>query len=284
MGNKLVTIGTRHVKIWRVEQSNPSTPSRQNDLLQSITTPDHKTLLGRNCVLGDLLEATFTTIVPLDSSRAILCSDKGTICLLTDYDGQQRFFKLRDVPFAVTAAILASKSQLLIAGDTGELQSMDIENLDHSKSSWRSHLKSRAPFPIFQVSKSAQMQPIIAFAALSNLIATLDCRGVIRLMRFGSSTDQPSSWACVYKLPAHGGPVLGVRALDDDNELKASFFTWTGDGTVMFWDAEARCRKTITIDIEQLTSEDGVQNELKVAKYWSSRNCIVSGDKYGIMR
>lgn len=285
MGNKLVTIGTRHVKIWRVEQSNPSTPARQNDLLQSLTTPDHRTLLGRNCVLGDLLEATFTTIVPLDSARAILCSDKGTVCLLTDFDGHQRFVKLRDVPFAVTAAILSPENQILIAGDQGELQSMNIENLEHgSKASSKTHFKPRAPFPLAEVSRSSQMDPTVAFVALQDLIATLDCRGVIRLMRLGTAKEQSPSWACVYKLPAHGGPVLGVRALDENNGPQASFFTWTGDGTVMFWDAEGRCKMTITIDIEQLASEDGIPNELKVAKYWSSRNCIITGDKYGIMR
>lgn len=287
MGTKLVTIGTRHVKVWRVEQSNPPSPVRPNDLLQSVTSPDHRTLFGRNCVLGDLLEATFTTIVSLDASRAILCSDKGTVCLLSDKDGQQRFVKLREVPFAVTAAFMASEEHLLLAGDRGELQTMKLDGLEQKhdhKHFWRSQSKNHASFPLAQVPRSADVPPVIAFVPLQDVVGTLDCRGVIRVVKLGAEKDHPPTWSCNYKLPAHGGPVLGVRAMDDNNDMSTSFFTWSGEGVIMFWDSDGRCKNTVVVQIEQLGSDEGLPNELRVVRYLPSKSCVVTGDKYGILR
>ncbi|KAF2093174.1 WD40 repeat-like protein, partial [Rhizodiscina lignyota] len=257
IGNKLVTIGTRHVKVWRVEESNPTTPARQSDVLQALTTPDHKALLGRNCVLGDLLEATFTTFVPLGISQAIVCSDKGTVCLLSDEDGHQRFVKLADMSFPITAAILIEGDQLLLSGGQGEIKLLKFDSMK--------------PSP--RITKQ-----------LRNLIGTLDVNGVIRLVEVTNTDNNRTTWEAAYKLPAHGGPVLGVRALEYGNATDASFFTWAGDGTVLFWDSEGHCTKKLQIEVDQLPLDDGLPNELKVAKLVASKGLLVTGDKYGIMR
>lgn len=280
MGNKLVTIGTRHVKVWRVEESNPTTPARQTDALQSLTTPDHKTLLGRNCILGDLLEATFTTIVPLNSSRAIVCSDQGTVCLISDEGGHQRFIKLADVPFPVTAATLMDEQRLFLCGGRGEVKVLKIETTRPIPVADKQLHEVGSP----NDASSMRTRQIVAFSQLRDLIATLDVCGVIQLMKVTHKDDKRTTWETAYKLPAHGGPVLGVRAIENANGQDASFFTWAGDGTVLFWNSEGHCAKELHIKVEQLSLEDGLPNELKVAKLVTSKGLLVTGDKYGIMR
>jgi WD40 repeat protein len=281
MGGSLVTVGTRHVKVWRVEGSATSTP---------ITTPvkttagffspgasaaNHRILQGRNCLLGALLEGTFTAVVAISSYQAIICSDAGDICLLDDINGAQRFAKIANVDFSISAATLGSNGNLIIAG-RGILACFDVEDLVNTK---LSRLE-----PIASIDSQSELNPIVALASLGSHIVTVDDHRIIKLLH-PPSTQQHDSSSLELQLPAHGGAVLGVRCLPSNDVLLASFFTWSADGTILFWSADGICKRQFNIELDQIESADpnGV-NELKVVRTVPSAKVMVTGDKFGVLR
>ena len=93
-----------------LESSTPTAPS----------SPLPKSLSGRNCLLGPLLEAIFTCATRLSDNQAIACSQKGAICLVDDRDGTQRLTKIGHAGFAATCvAIDAECKYLWIGGKDG---------------------------------------------------------------------------------------------------------------------------------------------------------------------
>jgi WD40 repeat protein len=279
VGTNVVTVGTRHVKIWRVEGSTPSTPVK---LLASFfphqgTKNGHKILSGRNCLLGPLLEATFTSIVSISSTKAIVCSEAGDICLLDDSEGRQTFYKLANAGFSVTAISLGVKGTVLLAGKGGVMKSLKIETLLKSKSL---EISERVP----SVDESCVESPfMVALAPLGNHIAAIDTNRFIRLIK-PPPPDTAGPPEVALQLPAHGGPVLGVRPFTAFKMAEANFFTWSADGTILFWDIDGSCKRTIDVELEQPDNFDEAQNELKVVRLCLSGNALVTGDKCGVLR
>src|SRR3982074_1505848 len=98
-------IGTRHIKIWRVEENRSVSPSKRRFALDgtpqpTAVQPTLKTLAGRNVLLGPLVEATFTAIAPISNHKAIVCAEKGDVCLLDDSEGQ-KLIKLASTGFFI---------------------------------------------------------------------------------------------------------------------------------------------------------------------------------------
>ena len=85
IGSSIVTVGVRHVRVWRFDAkvaSSPSKPRRRMSITEPITPTSTaiKTLVGRNCLLGALLEAkSFICVIPVSSSKALTCTDRYAI-------------------------------------------------------------------------------------------------------------------------------------------------------------------------------------------------------------
>jgi WD40 repeat protein len=283
IGSNLVTVGTRHVKVWRVDSSS-STPTTPIKLLASFLPAQntakacHKILSGRNCLLGPLLEGTFTAVLGVSGSKAIVCSDAGDVCLLDDTDGDQRFSKISEAGFPVTALSLGPNNTILLAGKGGIVKSMDLDSLlkgpameTAETSAWSDPQCLDSPF-------------IVAMAPLGNRIVSVDTSRFIRLIQ-----PPPSNSASVpevaLQLPAHGGSVLGVRPFRGSEDLDASFFTWSADGSVLFWDTKGSCKHSISVELEQPGNmDDGTLNELRVVRLCTNANALVTGDKFGVLR
>ncbi|RDI82251.1 hypothetical protein Vi05172_g7952 [Venturia inaequalis] len=279
VGTNVVTVGTRHVKIWRVEGSSSSTPVKllASLLTQQTSNSGHNILSGRNCLLGPLLEATFTSIVSISSTKAIVCSEAGDICLLDDSEGRQAFYKLANAGFSVTAISLGVKGTVLLAGKGGVMKSLKIETLLKSKSL---EISERSP----SVDESCAEPPfMVALAPLGNHVAAIDTNRFIRLIK-PPVPDTVGSPEVALQLPAHGGPVLGVRPFTEVKKAGANFFTWSADGTILFWDIDGSCKRTIDVELEQPDNYEETQNELKVVRLCSSGDALVTGDKCGVLR
>ena len=77
MGNSVVSVGLRHVKVWRIEQTERASPTKGRiDAIighdVSPSSPVPKALSGRNCLLGPLMEANFTSVVGVSQDKSIL--------------------------------------------------------------------------------------------------------------------------------------------------------------------------------------------------------------------
>jgi hypothetical protein len=84
-------------------------------------SPGARVLHGRNAVLGALSDAVMTCVVGISDTRAMVCSEKGDICLL-DEDGQ-RLTRVADAEFGVSCIAVDPDCQSAwIAGKNGNIR------------------------------------------------------------------------------------------------------------------------------------------------------------------
>ncbi|KAJ4297902.1 hypothetical protein N0V90_005801 [Kalmusia sp. IMI 367209] len=283
MGNSLITVGTRHVKVWRIEESNPAprlSKARQSDT-SFLSSSIHKTLPGRNCLLESLLEANFTSVVAVAPSKAVVASDKGHVCLIDDSDGAQRFFKVAEAGVAVTSMAVDSRGRLHLASSQGGLKTLNIRDTIGVLTPPPSP-PPRVESPT--VTLTTDSNKIEAIGSLLNHIVTVDSQNSIRLSHLCASDDESLVGEVFQKLPAHGDSVLGVASLTKSNSFGASFCTWSSGGTVLFWSNEGIFKEGLEVPLEQIEDADGEANELRTVTASSDANLFAVGDKYGVLR
>lgn len=274
IGQSLITVGLRSVKIWRPNEVPPS----------CTATPElklgrgHRPLAGRNVVLGDLLEATFTCVVPVSEDKAVLCTDTGDVCILDDGEKSQRMIRVANVNFSITAACLDSSACLLVTGLDGTIKVLDLDSLQHS------YLPgTRSPSP----GKSMPLKTpyFVAIGAVADLIVTVDSRHGIQLRHTPTLHDDEGRLEeAIRDVPAHSDAVLGVRALSLPNELDAAFLTWSAGGTVIFWSPDCKMKATLKVPMNQSVDMYNIANELKSVTSSSLAPDTISGDRYGMLR
>lgn len=282
MGNRLITVGTRHVKVWKVEESNSTlriAKSRQSDL-SFISSAMHKTLPGRNCILEGLKDTTFTSVVTVAPNKAIAASDKGDICLVEDSGLEQRFSKVADAGFTVSSMAVDINGRLHLAGNQGGLKTLNIRDIIGTLTPPPSP-PPRVESPAAPVTNSSH---IGAIACLNDCIITVDSQRAIRLSQISQSDDDLTIGDLVHTLPAHGDAVLGVHAgLNQPNHLDAAYYTWAADGTIIFWNQSA-FKGSVQVPLEQLEGPDASVNELKTARVSADGCFVAAGDKLGVLR
>jgi hypothetical protein len=283
MGGSLITVGTRHVKVWRPEGSTVSTPvSTPVKALAGFFSSQQpanvmqRTLQGRNCLLGSLLEGTFTAVAPISATQAFVCSETGDVCLLDDSDGCQRFSSVMNVGFPISTACISPKGDLVVAGKGTIITLRTKELLESSLSETKTSETG--------TDCSLDGSLFLCLAPLNKHVVAVDDNRIIRLIH-PSSAKTVDKNDIELQLPAHGGPVLGVRPLPSTDVLKASFFTWSTDGTILFWGSDGICKRQITVQLDQADSSDmNAVNELKVVRSVASSGEMVTGDKMGALR
>jgi WD40 repeat protein len=283
MGNKLITVGTRHVRIWKVDDPKSSmriSKARASDI-SFLTGSFHKPLQGRNCVLDSLKEATFTSVVAVAPNRAIVASDRGDICLIDDSNNDQRFEKLLNAGFAVSSMAVDTRGRLHIASSQGGLKTVVIRKITSSLTP-PSSPPPRVESPTVCVTDSNQ---IGAVACLADYLVTVDSQRAIRLSHLCAADDDTTVGDVAHTLPAHGNSVLGVAALSTQpNALHASYYTWAVDGTVLFWNVDGSFRDELHVALEQLDGPDPLPNELRTVRASADASYLITGDKYGVLR
>ena len=82
MGNSLITLGVRHVKIWKVDDGPSTSPSKSKMMDYAPSSPAmQRTLAGRNILLGSLLDAILA--VQLLMERNLSFAQKPAMCVLS---------------------------------------------------------------------------------------------------------------------------------------------------------------------------------------------------------
>lgn len=274
-------VGTRHVKIWRIDEpSKPSPSKRMSDASFTLTSPGSKTLLGRNCLLGPLLDKTFTSIVSVTQTQAIVCSDTGDVCLLDDRDVTTSFTKITETSFPVNALAVETPGRVLVAGSDGRLNLLDLNPKSDS-------LISGEPPTVSEVvvqNDGNLTSPIVALQYLDQKLLLVDATRSLKVLDTVARQHSQLTLSLSQSFPAHRGSVLGLHSFREP-VFKGAFITWSAEGTVLFWSADGQCTKTVTVPLEQLNKQAiEYTNELKVVAALGKGEYLVSGDRFGVLR
>jgi WD40 repeat protein len=276
------SVGTRHVKVWRVEDSRSVSPSKQRFALDgtpqpALVQPSLKTLAGRNVLLGPLVEATFTTLVAISDHKAILCSEKGDVCLLDDNEGQ-KLMKLINTGFAITCiAVDSTARRIRVGGRNGKVKSMNLDDLLTPST------PPESPIPLGETVPLGDAGHLCAMGYAARNLVTIDSKHSIEISSVDSDSVDPKLENKPF--PAHGDAVLGVRLLSPENEMNASFLTWSANGTIVFWDLDGCNKESLKVDIEQISSgEEDLVNQCQIVRASKGARFLVTGDRYGVLK
>lgn len=285
-GRKFLTshsIGTRHIKIWRVEDRWPVSPTKQRYALDGTpipipAPPALKTLVGRNVLLGPLVEATFTTLAVISEYKAIVCSEQGDICLLDDTE-VSKLLKLASTGFSVTCiAVDTEARRVRIGGKHGNVKSMSLDDLLNPAT------PPDSPNPtVVESTSSSDVGNLCAMGYAARSLITVDSKHSIEVSFPGSDDADPQMQDTPF--PAHGDSVLGVQLLSPNNKMQADFLTWSSDGTVVFWKLDGSSQISLTVDVEQLPAGDeDIPNQCQIVRASQGCSFLVAGDRYGVLR
>ena len=289
MGSSVITVGTRHVKVWRPEHAMSSSPLKkrfdvENGLDRTPSSPVPRTLPGRNCLLGSLIDAVFTCVLAISDSKAILCTDKGDVCLLDDAGRSQRLDRIAQVDSSILCLTVNTTSNCLWMGGTkGKVWNIPLDLLIDSEMASDPVISLADPKPPSD-SSSIPKVDTLAMGYLRSQIVTVGSDRGIRL-RHATGTSIESTARTERQIPAHDSAVLGVSILHQPNNYDAEFFTWSVQGTVIFWLLNGTCKGKLAIPLDQPdNAEEGDQNELKVVRSNEPNEFFISGDKFGVLR
>ena len=275
----IVTVGIRHIKVWRPEAPSSSTSSsptklklRQDGRAGSLpSSPAPKGLSGRNALLGPLLEASFTTVQPISECNTIVGSDKGDICLLTITAGSHKLEKMFSTGESIRSLTLFGDEYFGVICQSGVFWVATCADL--------SDYRGDNPW---KQSELKLDHNVVVVASLHNSLLAVDSQGTTYLYEINNSNQMLGNLRS--KIPSHSAAIVGLSIIRDPAEEMA-FITYDSVGYVMFWTSSGEYRKSghVAIDHLQPTNETD-SNELKVFQSFSGATCFAAGDKYGYLR
>jgi WD40 repeat protein len=275
MGPNLVTLGVRHVKVWRANDPQSASPVKITRSTGEPSSPlePSKSLPGRNVLLGDLLEATFSCAAALDEARAIICSETGDLCLLDDTEKQMVLTKVLEIGFVTTC--VAIRGHLIYVGSkNGNSAALNTEKFMASDPDCIEYATDQAGVGY------------VAFGFLKNSLVTVDMKHSVGIgsIPFKSGIDQQAIARA--QLPGPGSAILGLEVLSQPNIFGASFFTWSGSGDCVLWDMDGQVKTRCRMYVEEahIESECDPSNLLTAVKSTHRGSYFITGDKLGMVR
>ena len=286
MGGSIITVGTRHVKLWRPDPTAPTSPSKSK-FRPDFSAGDSpgpagssRTLAGRNCLLGPLLESTFTCVAALSETKAVICTDRGDVCVLDDAEGGQKLNRVSKVDYSVRSVTVDIENELVwIGGSTGEIRGISFPLLNSSEAGSPPSERSVEGSPKLESSS------IIALGLVRDRLVSIDLEHNIRILKPSETTPNSVHEIPCKHLRSHTAPVLGANILRSLESKITGFITWETSGLVIFWSSAGEFETSKVVPLEQLPIIDDTEaNELKVIRPSECSDFFVSGDKYGMLR
>ncbi|KAF7714051.1 Uncharacterized protein PECH_004982 [Penicillium ucsense] len=285
VGQALVTVGVRHVKVWRLPVVRPASPTKTRLALEGVpsSNPVPKALSGRNCILGQMNDHTFACISSISEREAVLGTESGAVCLLDDREGCQRLTVAKQVEFAITSvAVDIDRESIWLGGREKRVQRLTFEEIRSSALN-----SSSLTFRTERSAMIKNMKPpaLVCMGLISSYLVTVEATREIQVYPIGSIPENGELDRGTTRVSAHQDPVLGIRALRTSNILGAEIFSWSRNGSVNFWDFSGKCLLTRTVTVgESVAGDEDVQNELKVLRAADDADWFVAGDRYGVVR
>ena len=297
MGSSVLCAGLRFIKMWRLDEDassdnrgsesprskltpRPKPITRASELGNSVSNFKPRLLQGKNFLLGDLLEAIFVAIVPISESKALVCADSGEICLLNDEDKSQNVTFMVDAGFRITAARLDGRGTLHVTGPNESSVSFDVSELESRPASFEKGQRRSSNF-LSRASAPGDVS-VIATASIDDIIVDVNSNRTIELWRHDIGTPDrikiPNRQLC-----AHQDSVLGVQPFHSTSLPNAAFLTFSGNGTIHFWDENGVSISGLNVPIENSPEMYGLTNELRAVAPLPKGKLIATGDKYGMV-
>lgn len=280
LGKNLVTVGTRHVKVWTVETAiTPEAGKRPlADQLSTLSMDSTRTLSGHNCLLGSLLDKTFTAVIAIADVRAVVCSEDGDICLLENEEAKGHLSFVGHAGFPVSTATLLAPSLLLVGGQNGKMKLFGLQRLLVTLGNGETWNHDQG----IEVAVGQTTNAIVAMAFLGSDVVVLDNKRTFQTLSCNPSGGFDSQ---ARTIAAHGGTPAGVLAITYPNTLGFVFMTWALDGTVLFWDQAGNLKNQMIVSLNHGEMDaSGYTNELRVVRLNDTCVKVFSGDRQGVLR
>ncbi|KXT07485.1 hypothetical protein AC578_573 [Pseudocercospora eumusae] len=295
-GKSIVTVGLRFVKVWRPDEeafevrerdrNAVSTPrqkhdSKYADFGNSILSPKHRVLAGKNSLLGDLLEAVFISVLAISNTKALVCAESGEICLLDDSARTQNLTLVAHAAMRISAARLDGQDMFHVVGEESQTASYLIPDLERRGA----HKTLRRAFTSPTKSSQSGVRPAhtVAIATLGNAVVEINSDRVISLSKADLSLRTSASESLrPRRLPAHEDAVLGVLPVQSASLSHVAFLTFSGSGIVRFWSLDGDSTSdAVEMPVNDFNQTECPPNELRAVSLLASGQHIAGGDRYG---
>lgn len=225
-----------------------------------------------------MVDSIFTAVSALSDTKAVICTEKGDICVTDGNEGQNRLMKVASAGFSVSCvSVDQEKATVRFGGRCGATKTMKLEELVTCSTPPGSPCEDDFEF----ADNSSPNGNICAMAVVDGYVVTADSRHAIKITK----KDESMSSAPAVPYTAHCDPVMGVRLLNKPNNYDADFFTFDSAGKVLFWDLEGHCKGTFTIELEQAEGGgEDIDNQCLIVRASACGTFFVTGDKYGVLR
>ncbi|KAL8643063.1 MAG: hypothetical protein Q9228_000302 [Teloschistes exilis] len=284
MGMNVVSVGTRHVKIWRLEQiSSPAKGRRGLDSISdgSSASPIPRTFTGRNCLLGSLQDAVFTCVVGISNDKSVLCTQDGTVCLLDDVSRSQRLLQVAKKDYSITCVTLDQSAGVVWIGGKGvEPEALPLDVLLQSQEP-PNVLGKRTRIVLDEVEKP----DTTAICCIDNRVITIDTSHCIAIYSSVFVGDDGPRLSALKNLPSHDSAVLGVVILPKPNKRRSDFLTYSENGRVLYWRWNGTCTSNHRVQMTQPLGQDPTSlNGLQTLGVVQPHETLLTGDKAGVLR
>ncbi|KAI4175515.1 MAG: hypothetical protein LQ343_001602 [Gyalolechia ehrenbergii] len=288
MGTSVVSVGTRNVKIWRLER--PSSPSKARRGLDSVNdgstgSPVPRTFAGRNCLLGPLKDASFTCVVGISDDRAVLATEDGAVCILDDTNRSQHLYQVSKRHYRVTCITLdRSFGVVWIGGEGVEPDALPLDVLLTAKDA-SAALEEHKVRDVKAKPNIQDVSTVFAICRVDRRLITIDSSRSIRIYDVALDSGDTVYLTAIQTLPSHDSAVLGVLSLSKPNESQSDFLTYSERGQVLhwLWDGTCTCRYSVHLD-QPLDCDTGDLNGLRVLRVFSGCEMLLAGDKAGFLQ
>ncbi|CAJ2511625.1 Uu.00g072500.m01.CDS01 [Anthostomella pinea] len=275
MGNNLITLGVRHVKIWRIEEAQATSPMKQKfagDLNPS--TQSSKTLPGRNVLLGNMIDATFSCAAAIDDTKAIICSETGDVCLFDDTGKQMKMAPILESGF-VTTCVAVHDGVAYVGGKSGGFVTLDLVSFMRSNKSC-----------VRTTTESSPYAGLFALGFLKQNMVTVDAKRSIHIWKLDPIPGDINTKSTSIPIPGHQDAILGIESLFRPNPSDADFYSWSGSGQVVLWDVDGNTKSTFQVPLEEAFFEEEPDffNQMTTIRATKGGKFFVTGDKLGIIK
>ena len=296
MGRALLTAGLRFVKIWRPDEDtdeeqrkhdttlSPHTPkqrgtNRSSDFGNSILSPRHRVLAGKNALLRDLLNSNLVAATAISPGEALLFAEAGAVCLLDASGAAPALVWAGAVEFRICAAMLADRSTVIVMGPGGETATFGIRDLEQQSepqaaSDWGRLTLRSTSLP----ASDEDVRNPIAIATIGNHIIKLTRGGGIAVETSLGKQNR------VEQLSTNLGAIAGLTAMPHGNREDSAFLTFAVNGVVQLWTADGQSTRQLRAPLGDEKEVCGIPDVLTAATAFRDKSArLATGDKVGIL-
>ena len=296
MGSNVISVGTRHVKVWRLENSSSPTKARrgvEGSTASPISrmynghsaSPAPRTFSGRNCLLGSLQDAVFTCVIGISDELAVVCTQGGSVCLLDDSARSQRLYEMRQLAYHITCVALDRSSNLVwIGGKDVAPQAISLDVFLTARGSSPGPDNSSESDASIKVGEGGKTDTVAICSTGSKLLVVDNNHGMLiyDVLRNGGCSPET---AVVQQLPAHNTTVLGVVVFPQPNRCQSDFLTYSEDGHIISWLWDGKCTKSYFVQLgPPVAAGSMAANNLKSVRILQQHETILAGDNAGALR